>query len=118
MRLLLSLGLFLLSMVGDAKDRLPDAMLTLDKAYYYCIAKPDTSLAIIEAMRQRQMAPEWQLDMAEGDVNYGMRRYLKALTFYQKIEDSGAVKDSTRVQLLLLKWQHKNQQFLLRGGKY
>ena len=105
MRLLLSLGLFLLSMVGDAKDRLPDAMLTLDKAYYYCIAKPDTSLAIIEAMRQRQMAPEWQLDMAEGDVNYGMRRYLKALTFYQKVEDSGAVKDSTRVQLLLLKWQ-------------
>ena len=105
MRLLLSLSLFLLSLACDAKDRLPDAMLTLDKAYYYCIAKPDTALAIIEAMRQRQMAPEWQLDMAEGDVNYGMRRYLKALTFYQKIEDSGAVKDSTRVQLLLLKWQ-------------
>ena len=69
MRLLLSISLFLLSMACDAKDRLPDSLLTLNKAYYYCIAKPETSLAIIEAMRQRQMAPEWQLDLVEGDVN-------------------------------------------------
>ena len=105
MRLVLSFGLFLLSMACDAKDRLPDTLLTLDKVYYYCIAKPETSLTIIETMRERQMAPEWQLDMAEADVNYGMRRYLRALSIYQKIDESGVVKDSTHVQLLLLKWQ-------------
>ena len=117
MRLLLSLSLFLLSMVCDAKDRVPDSMLTFDKAYYYCIAKPDTSLAIIETMRQRQMAPEWQLDMAEADVNYGMRRYLRALSLYQKIDSCKAVKDSTRVQLLLLKWQMDCYDALLQDNE-
>ena len=105
MRLLLSFSLFLLSMACDAKDRVPDTLLTFDKVYYYCIAKPETSLTIIETMRERQMAPEWQLDMAEADVNYSMRRYLRALSLYKKIDESGVVKDSTHVQLLLLKWQ-------------
>ena len=116
MRLLLSLSLFLLSMACDAKDRLPDSLLTLDKAYYYCIAKPETTLAIIKTMRQRQMAPEWQLDMADGDVNYGMRRYLKALSFYQKIDSCKAIKDSTRVQLLLYKWQMDCYDALLQDN--
>ena len=62
MRQFLSISLFMISMACGANNRLPDSLLTLDKAYYYCIAKPETSLAIIEAMRQRQMASEWQLD--------------------------------------------------------
>ena len=117
MRLLLSLSLFLLSMVCDAKDRVPDSMLTFDKAYYYCITKPDISLTIIESMRQRKMAPEWQLDMAEADVNYGMRRYLRALSLYQKIDSCKAIKDSTRVQLLLLKWQMDCYDALLQDNE-
>lgn len=102
-RCLLTVGLLLVSLFGDARIVLPDSMLTLTKSYEYNITSPDTAQAILETMRGRELADEWRIDFAEGDMNYGMRRFLKALTFYERVKEDRSVRDSTRVQLLLYK---------------
>ena len=104
-KLLLICSFLLVSLVSGARVTIPDSLLTVQKAYYYCMACPDTSLAIIATMRERQMAPGWRLDMVEGDIYYNMRRYLTALRYYNKVDGQEATKDSTNVQLFLLKWQ-------------
>ena len=104
-KLFLICSFLLVSLVSGARVTIPDSLLTIQKAYYYSIACPDTSLAIIATMRERQMAPGWRLDMVEGDIYYNMRRYLMALKYYNKVDGQEAIKDSTSLQLFLLKWQ-------------
>lgn len=82
---------------------LPDSMLTTTKSYAYHITSPDTALAIIEAVRERNLAPAWRTDMTEGDLYYNMRRYRTALTYYKKVDGIPELRDSTQVQMLLLK---------------
>ena len=86
-----------------AKIVLPDSMLTTTKSYAYHITSPDTALAIIEAMRERNLVPAWRTDMTEGDLYFNMRRYRMALNIYKKIDGIPELRDSTQVQLLLLK---------------
>lgn len=86
-----------------AKIVLPDSMLTTTKSYAYHITSPDTALAIIEAMREQNLVPAWRTDMAEGDLYYNMRRYRMALNIYKKIDGIPELRDSTQVQMLLLK---------------
>lgn len=86
-----------------AKIVLPDSMLTTTKSYAYHITSPDTALAIIETMRERNLAPAWQTDMAEGDLYYNMRRYRTALISYKKVDGLPELSDSVQVQMLLLK---------------
>ena len=86
-----------------AKIVLPDSMLTTTKSYAYHITSPDTALAIIEAMRERNLVPAWRTDMTEGDLYFNMRRYRMALNIYNKIDGIPELRDSTQVQLLLLK---------------
>ena len=86
-----------------AKIVLPDSMLTTTKSYAYHITSPDTALAIIEAMRERNLVPAWRTDMTEGDLYFNMRRYRMALNIYKKIDGLPELRDSTQVQMLLLK---------------
>lgn len=88
-----------------AKIVLPDSMLTVRKSYAFHITSPDTAWAIVETMRERKLAPEWELDMVEGDLNFNLRRYRKAVPFYQKVQACPALVDSTFLQLLMLKRQ-------------
>ena len=88
------------SLFGDAAIVVPDSMLTINHAYY--TSSTDTSLAIIQTMRQRQMAPTWQLDMAEADYCYATMDYTKALQLYQSVYRSGEAKSEPVIYLALL----------------
>jgi len=88
------------SLFGDAAIVVPDSMLTINHAYY--TSSTDTSLAIIQTMRQRQMAPTWQLDMAEADYCYATMDYTKALQLYQNVYRSGEAKGEAELYLALL----------------
>ena len=102
-KLFLIVSLLLVSLFGDARPVLPDSLLTVRKSYVYHITSPDTTQAILAALREKKMAPEWRLDMAEGDFYYNMRRYRMALKYYQRVDGCPEISDSTQVQMLLLK---------------
>lgn len=102
-RLLLSICLMAVSLGSDAQLVVPDSLLTIGKSEYYMISSPDTAQAILRDIRERQLEPEWRVDFAEGNLNYNMRRFLKALPFYRRVKTDPAVSDSTQVQLLVLK---------------
>ncbi len=95
--------LVLVSLVGDAQISLPDSMLTITKSYACHITSPDTAQTILRTIRERQTEPAWRIDFAEGDLNYNMRRYLKALSYFERVKAEPSLKDSTHLQLLLYK---------------
>ena len=95
--------LLFVSLVGDAKIVVPDSLLDVKKSYLFFITSPDTAQAIINTLRERKAAPEWRLDLAEGDMHYNARRYLTALTYYNKVDGREEISDSTHIQLIILK---------------
>ena len=102
-RVYLTFFLLVVSLVGEAKIVVPDSMLNIRKSYLYFITSPDTAQAIIETIRKRKLAPEWETDYAEGNLYFNQRRYLKAVSIYKKIDGRPEISDSINVQLLLLK---------------
>ena len=102
-RILLTIFLFGVSLVSDAKVNLPDSLLTITKSYVYNITSPDTAQAILDAIRERQTEPVWRIDFAEGDLNYNKRRYLKAVSFFERVQAEPSLRDSTYLQMLLYK---------------
>lgn len=102
-RCLLTAGLLMVSLFGDAKVSLPDSLLTITKSYVYNITSPDTAQAILDAIRARKTEPDWRTDFAEGDLNLNMRRYLKALSFFGRVKDEPALRDSIHLQMILYK---------------
>ena len=99
----LTILLLAVSLWSNAKVELPDSMLTLTKAYKYFITSPDSSQAIIDVIRERGAEPAWRIDMAQGDLYYTKRRFIKAKSFYSKVKDAPVLRDSTGIQLLVLK---------------
>lgn len=99
-RLLFIVSLLTASLLSNATITLPDSMLTIKNAY--SATNSDTSLAIIQAMRQRQLAEKWQLDMAEADYCYATMDYTKALRLYQAVYESGEAKSDATIYLALL----------------
>ena len=93
--------LLLVSLISDAKVNLPDSLLTISKSYVYNITSPDTAQAILDVIRERQSEPAWRIDFAEGDLNINKRCYQKALNIFERLQAEGALRDSTRLQLLL-----------------
>lgn len=96
----LVISLLSASLVSDAKIVLPDSMLTVEHAYY--VTDIDTSLAIIQTVRDRHLAPAWQTDMAEADYCYATMDYTKALRLYQSVYKTGKAKSNPTIQLALL----------------
>ena len=103
LRNLLTVCLLLVSLVGDAKIVVPDSLLDVKKSYLFFITSPDTAQAIINTLRERKAVPEWRLDLAEGDMYYNTRRYLTALTYYNKVDGREEISDSIHIQLIILK---------------
>ena len=99
----LILCMLFVSLVGDARITLPDSMLTIPKAYFYFITSPDTAKTILETIRDRELEPEWRVDYAEGDLNLTIRQFIKAKSFYERVSDCRAVRDSDRIQLEVLR---------------
>ena len=102
-RVYLIVCLLFVSLVGEAKIVVPDSLLDVKKSYLFFITSPDTAQAIIKTLRERKAAPEWRLDLAEGDMHYNARRYLTALTYYNKVDGREEISDSTHIQLIILK---------------
>ena len=102
-RVYLTFLLLAVSLVGEAKIVVPDSLLDVKKSYLFFITSPDTAQAIINTLRERKAAPEWRLDLAEGDMHYNARRYLTALTYYNKVDGREEISDSTHIQLIILK---------------
>ena len=100
---LLIVSLLMVSLFGDAKVSLPDSLLTITKSYVYNITSPDTAQAILDAIRERQTEPAWRIDFAEGDLNFNKRRYLKAISFFERVQAEPSLSDSTYLQMLLYK---------------
>ena len=100
---ILIICLMFASLVGEAQIVLPDSLLTVTKSYVYNITSPDTAQAILNTVRKRQTEPVWRIDFAEGDLNYNMRRYLKALSFFERVKEEASLRDSSYVQMLLYK---------------
>ena len=103
LRVFLTVCLLFVSLVGEAKIVVPDSLLDVKKSYLFFITSPDTAQAIINTLRERKAAPDWRLDLAEGDMYFNMRRYLKALSYYKKVDGRKDISDSTHIQLILLK---------------
>lgn len=99
-RLFIVICLLSATLLCNATITLPDSMLTIKSAYN--ATNSDTSLAIIQTMRQRQLAEKWQLDMAEADYSYATMDYTKALRLYQAVYESGEAKSDATIYLALL----------------
>lgn len=102
-RVYLIVCLLFVSLVGDAKIVVPDSLLDVKKSYLFFITSPDTAQAIINTLRERKAVPKWRLDLAEGDMYYNARRYLTALTYYNKVDGREEISDSIHIQLIFLK---------------
>ena len=102
-RVYLIVCLLFVSLLGEAKIVVRDSLLDVKKSYLFFITSPDTAQAIINTLRERKAAPEWRLDLAEGDMHYNARRYLTALTYYNKVDGREEISDSTHIQLIILK---------------
>ena len=92
----------LYSLLGVAAAQLPDSLLTFDKAYYYNIVDMPKSLQIVQTMRDRKMAADWELDRAEANLWSLDRHYNKALKLYQKVLDNPEANKSWEEELSTL----------------
>ena len=99
--LLLIVSLLSVSLLSDARIVVPDSMLTIDHAYR--TAKTDTSMAIVQTMRERHLAPEWLLDMTEGDYFYATLDYTKATKLYERAYADKDSRSNPETEMELLK---------------
>ena len=99
--LLLIVSLLSASLLSDARIVVPDSMLTIDHAYR--TAKTDTSMAIVQTMRERHLAPEWLLDMTEGDYFYATLDYTKAIKLYERAYADKDSRSNPETEMELLK---------------
>ena len=89
------------SLLSDARIVVPDSMLTIE--YAYRTAKTDTSMAIVQTMRERHLAPEWLLDMPEGDYFYATLDYTKATKLYERAYADKDSRSNPETEMELLK---------------
>ena len=99
--LILIVSLWSASLLSAARIVVPDSMLTIDHAYR--TAKTDTSMAIVQTMRERRLAPEWLLDFAEGDHCYANLDYTRAMKLYERAYADEDSKDDPETEMALLK---------------
>lgn len=100
---LLTVLISLLPTLSGAGKTLPDSLLTISSAYNYNLVSLDTSLAIVQTLRDRKALPDWLLDATVGDLYYNTRQFRKSMPFYEKALASPAIADSSHQQINLLK---------------
>ena len=87
------------SLLGVAASQLPDSLLTFEKAYYYNVVDMPKSLQIVQTMRKRKMAAEWECDRVEANLWSLARYYNKAIKLYCKVIDNPEANKSWRDEL-------------------
>lgn len=98
-RVFLGLLVMFYSLLGVAASQLPDSLLTFEKAYYYNVVDMPKSLQIVQTMRKRKMAAEWECDRAEANLWSLARYYNKAIKLYCKVIDNPEANKSWRDEL-------------------
>lgn len=86
----------------DAKVSLPDSMLTARKAVELTICSPDTSHAIIKALRERRLMEPWRINCLEADFFVNQRQFRRALPLFKKSLDDPELADSIDLQMKIL----------------
>lgn len=93
-----ALWIILWLMVGFAAGRAqvvwPDSLLTVDHVYELIFTDPDMAQNIVMEMREREIEPETELDIVEGDILYNNDYFNKALVFYHKALDDDSLQDN------------------------
>lgn len=74
---------------GEAKvltetHTLPDSLLTEDHIYEYTFSDTVKATRIIDQMRQRKLASEHVLGIAQGDLLFDNGKYNETLSFYER----------------------------------
>lgn len=101
-RIFIAVAAIFYSLLSVAAKQLPDSLLTFEKAYYYNIVDMPKSLQIVQTMRDRLMAAEWELDRAEANLWSFNRHFNKAVTLYQKVLNNPESNKSWREELSTL----------------
>ncbi len=86
----------------QAKITLPDSLLTEEKAIELTICSPDTSHAIIQTLRQRELVPLWRLDCLEAEYFINQRQYRRAFPLFKNALDNSDLADSTFLQMKIM----------------
>lgn len=87
----------------DGTAELPDSMLSYIKAREIFYTDSETAHKIIRTMRERQMEPEWKLDMYEGNLYYMGRMFRHARLCHKKALQHKAVEKDPQAKIRLLR---------------
>lgn len=105
MHALIAILLLLVGTSASAADLepLPDSMLSYVKARDKFYTDTETAHRIIQTMRERQMEPEWKLDMYEGNLYYLGRQFRHARLCHKKALQHKAVEKNPQAKIRLLR---------------
>lgn len=78
---------------------LPDSVLTLDHVYKYTFTDFERAQQIMEVLRKKRSAPEYELDTAEGDLYYNSGNIYQALRFYSRALESRQVREDAQLYM-------------------
>ncbi|MCD7938455.1 MAG: helix-turn-helix transcriptional regulator [Tannerellaceae bacterium] len=85
--------IFLQPVVSAVHTDIPDSLLTKDHVYEYTFSDPEKAHRIVDLMRKRKSAPEFKLDIIEGDLYFNNRKASEALVFYTRALNSDSVRN-------------------------
>ena len=98
-KLLVFLSCISVSFPLEASQTKHDSLFSISSAYRCNLTSLDSSLTILQTMRDRKMAPAWELDIAEGDMYRNVRQIQKALPCYEKALAGEVQDDSIRMAI-------------------
>ncbi len=81
---------------------LSDSLLTVDHVYKYTFSDFELARQIMGELRKEQRAPEYELNIAEGDLYFNTGHYYQALRFYGRALENKQVQDDTEEYMELL----------------
>ncbi len=99
-KIILSL-LFCTTTPCQAAKSMPDSLLNIEKAYAYILESTDVSLSIVKGMRMMATAPEWELSIVEGDINFYIGKFHEAVRCYEQALASPEVESNCQRQAKL-----------------
>lgn len=78
---------------------LPDSVLTIDHVYRYTYSDFERARQIMEQLRKKKLASQYELDRAEGDLYYNSGYFYQALRFYSRALESRQVQEDAQLYM-------------------
>lgn len=92
-----------ISTTGYAADlSLSDSLLTVDHVYKYTFSDFELARQIMGELRKKQRTPEYELNIAEGDLYFNTGHYYQALHFYVRALKNKQAQGDTEEYMELL----------------